>query len=332
MSIATELFKVVNGIRSGVSDVPSLVTNILELDIHGVATDSRKVIGDVGDVLTGAAGLGIEMGSAPIKYMGTLGKWADSPVLSGAQLVIEAQKKLTGSGDIEAGGEYSASAINLEQAALTLIRAELDKSGWDGQAAEKYDETSQAHRRLVSRVSVADSNIGKVLKEEAEQVRQTREVLDSNSQWLYDYGLASRAFLAIPGANVAKILLADTVAATAAVGTTTARMLMMTNSSFEHASYIREMSDHYEKAKEDTSGNGGGCGPFVDPTDDRKDNLPTRAKDGSPYTPRNQVPVYGPPATPLPVESQAPSTYDLPADVPVPHITPPNRPPVGLPK
>ncbi|WP_131827529.1 EspA/EspE family type VII secretion system effector [Mycobacterium syngnathidarum] len=332
MSILKELARIGNGIRSGVSDVPSLVTNILELDVHGVVTDTRKIAGDAGDVLTGAANLGIEMGSAPLKFTESLTKWADSPVLSGAQLIIEGEKKLTGSGDIEAGGDYSTSASKLEEAVITLIGAELDRSGWDGRAADSYDEISQAHRRLVSRVQVADSNIGRVIKEEAEQVRQTREVLESTSQWLYDYGLATKAVLAVPGANVAKVLLADRVAASAALANTTFRMLMMANNSRENASYIRNMSDHYSKAQEDTSGSGAGCGPFVDPKDDRQESLPTRAKAESPYTPRDQEPVYGPPAAPLPVESQVPRTYDLPADLPVPHITPPLHPPAGLPK
>lgn len=332
MSIAKHLFDISNGIRSGISDVPSLLTNIVELDVHGTITDGRKVIGDVGDVLNGAAGLGVELGSAPIKYAGSLGKWADSPVLSAAQLMIEGEKKLTGTGDIEAGAEYSDSAIKLEEAVLTLIRADLDRTGWDGLAADAYDEMSQSHRRLVSRVSVADSNISKVLKEEAEQVRQTREVLDTTSQMLYDYGLATRALLALPGANAAKILLADRAAASAALATTSLRMLMMASDASGHGSYIRNMSNHYEKAKEDTSGNAGGCGPFVDPKYDQKENLPTRAKEGSPYTPRQEHQVYGPPAVPLPVETQAPQTHDLPADLPVPHITPPLRPPAGLPK
>lgn len=186
MSIASRLFDIGNGIRSGISDVPSLVTNILELDVHGVATDGRKVIGDVGDVLNGAAGLGVELGSAPIKYAGSLGKFADSPVLSAAQLVIEGEKKLTGTGDIEAGNGYWTSSAALEKAVDTLIPAELadDDDGWNGPAAKAYDLTTKAHRKHVSNVSVADKAIGKALQREAEQVRKTREFLDTTSQAL----------------------------------------------------------------------------------------------------------------------------------------------------
>jgi uncharacterized protein YukE len=333
VSIAKHLYDIGNGIRSGISDVPSLVTNIFELNVHGVATDSRKVIGDVGDVLNGAAGLGVELGSAPIKYAGSLGKWADSPVLSGAQLIIEGQKKLTGDGDIDAGGGYGESSVNLEKAVQTLLGAQVDADAWDGAASKSYDETNNTHRRHVSNVSAADNEIGKILKKEADQVRETREVLDSTSQLLYDYGLATKAALAVPGVNVAKFLTADLLMATTAVGTTTSQMAEMVAHSFRNAWDIRKQIHLYDEAKNDTSGDGGPCGTFVDPTEDRLDKLPTRLHADTPYTPRNQPPVYGPPATPLPVESEAPRTYGPPADLPTaPHITPPTRPPAGLPK
>lgn len=334
MSIAKHLFDLGNGIRSGISDVPSLVTNILEFDVHGVATDGRKVIGDVGDVLNGAAGLGVELGSAPIKYAGSLGKWADSPVLSAAQLIIEGQKKLTGTdGDIEAGSGYGESATNLERAVQTLLGAQVDADAWDGAASKAYDETNNNHRRHVSNVSAADNEIGKILKKEADQVRETREVLDSTSQLLYDYGLATKAALAIPGANAAKVLVADLMAATTAVGTTSSQMAEMVAHSIQNASQIRKQNHFYDGAKEDKSGDGGPCGTFVDPTDDRLDKLPTRLHPDAPYTPRKQTPVFGPPAAPLPVESEVPVTYGPPADLPTaPHITPPSRPPAGLPK
>jgi len=331
VGILTDLAKIGNGIRSGISDVPSLVKNIFELDVHGAVTDARKVAGDVADVVTGAAGLGLEMGPAPLAYVAPLVKWADSPPLAAAQLVIEGEKKLTGTGSIETGSEYSQSAVKLEKAVETLISAELDEGGWDGLAATKYDETSKAHRKHVSNVSVADTNIGKVLQREAEQVRQTREVLDSTSQMLYDYGLASRAALAVPGANVAKILIADSLAAASALATTSARMAKMVHDSMTNASEIRAETEHYESAKTDTSGNAEGCGPFVDPKEDQR-NLPTRAKTESGYEPREITPEYGPPASPLPVEKHAPPTYDLPADLPRPRITPPSHHPGGLPK
>lgn len=333
MSILKDLFDISNGIRSGIGDVPGLVKVVLELDMHGVATNGRKVIGDAKDVINGLAGLGIELAPAPIKYVGALGELADSPIIAAAQLVIEGEKKLTGSGSLEQGSEYWESAIYLQKALETLIGAELeeDDTTWDGAAAKAYNTVTIAHRKHVSAVSAADREIGRVLKTEADQVRQTREVLDSTSQALSDYGLATRALLVIPGANIAKLVAADTAAAAAALATTSTQMGIMVSNSFQNASDIRRVSVGYEEAKSDTSGKAGGCGPFIDPLQDQAD-LPSHAKAESPYEPRKRPPIYGPPATPLPVESEAPPIYDLPADVPLPHITPPSHPPGGLPK
>ncbi|WP_458316859.1 EspA/EspE family type VII secretion system effector [Mycolicibacterium brisbanense] len=334
MGILKDLFDIGNGIRSGIGDVPSLVKDVLELDMHGVATDGRKVIGDAKDVVSGLAGLGIDIVPTPLKYLGELGKLADSPIIAAAQLVIESEKKLTGSGSLEEGSEYWESAIYLQKALETLLGAELedDDKTWDGAAAKAYNTVTVAHRTHVSAVSAADREIGRVLKTEADQVRQTRDVLDSTSQALSDYGLATRALLLIPGVNIAKLIAADTAAATAALGTTSTQMGIMLSNSLQNAADIRRVSADYEKAKSDTSGNAGGCGPFVDPERDQNENLPSSLQPGAPYTPRKQPPIYGPPATPLPVESEAPPIYDLPADLPLPHITPPSRPPGGLPK
>jgi hypothetical protein len=333
VGILKDLFDIGNGIRSGISDVPGLVKDVLELDMHGVATNGRKVIGDTKDVVSGLAGLGIDIAPAPVKYLGELGKLADSPIIAAAQLIIESQKKLTGSGSLEEGSEYWQSAIYLQKALETLVGAELeeDDKTWDGAAASAYNTVTIAHRKHVSAVSAADQEIGRVLKTEADQVRQTREVLDSTSQTLSDYGLATRALLLIPGANIAKLIAADTAAAAAALATTSTQMGIMVSNSFQNASDIRRVSVDYEDAKSDTSGYAGGCGPFVDPLQDQAD-LPSHAKADSPYEPRKRPPIYGPPATPLPVESEAPPIYDLPADLPLPHITPPSHPPGGLPK
>lgn len=224
MSILKDLFDISNGIRSGIGDVPGLVKVVLELDMHGVATNGRKVIGDAKDVINGLAGLGIELAPAPIKYVGALGELADSPIIAAAQLVIEGEKKLTGSGNPEVGSEYWDSSKKLEKAVLTLIGAEVDTDAWDGAASTKYDETGKDHRRHVSRVSSSDAKIGKILDKEAEQVARSRKVLDSTSQALYDYGLATKALLAIPGINVAKVMTADMATASTAIGATTTQM------------------------------------------------------------------------------------------------------------
>lgn len=92
MSVLDKLLNLGNGIRSGIEDVPALLGDVLTGDVHGVLTDGRKLIGDANDVVEGAGALGIEIGGVPAKYLGSLGKLADSLILSAAQLVIEGRR------------------------------------------------------------------------------------------------------------------------------------------------------------------------------------------------------------------------------------------------
>lgn len=311
MSILDNLVNLGNGIRSGFEDVPSLLGDVLTGDVHGVLTDGRKLAGDAGDVIEGAGALGLELGKVPAKYAGSYGKFADSPILSAAQVAIEAQKALTGSGDPQGGGGYSQSAVKLAETVETLISAEVDPDMWDGAAATAYDDESKAHRRVVSDVSAADSDTGRVLDTEAGQVSRTRETLDSTSQGLYDYGLATAWMNLVPGLNLAKFA-ADTAAAAAALATTNSTMLVLAKNSVENALKISHSTDTYTNAAKDTSGM---AGRFVEPKQDQLDNLPTRLHPNTEYTrPQPTVPPpTGPPA--VPYESPPPAS---PAPLPLP--------------
>lgn len=313
MSVLEKLFNLGNGIRSGFQDVPSLIGHVLSGDVHGVVTDGRKLIGDAGDVVEGAGALGLELGKVPAKYAGSLGKYADSPILSAAQLAIEAQKALTGSGDPHGGGGYSESATKLAETVETLISAEVNADMWDGAAAEAYDGASKAHRRTVSNVSVADSDIGRVLDTEAGQVSRTREALDTASQGLYDYGLATAWMNLVPGLNAAKFA-ADAAAAASALAATDSTMLILAKNAVENALQITKSTDTYTSAAaKDTSGM---AGRFVEPRDDQVENLPTRLRPGATYTrPKPSVPApTGPPAVP----------YESPPASPAPLPSPPH--------
>jgi len=300
VSILEKLFNLGNGIRSGMGDVPALFGDLVTGDLHGVLTDGRKLVGDANDVIEGAGALGIEMGRIPARYLGSFGKLADSPILSAAQLAIEGEKKLTGSGDPHGGAGYSASAVKLQDAVETLIDAEVNPDAWDGAAATTYDELSKAHRRTVSDMSVADAEVGRVLDTEAEQVVRTRNTLDTTSQGLYDYGLATSWMLVVPGLNGAK-LAADCAAAAAAMGTTNMTMMVLAHNALENSRKIATAAETYAAAKNDTSGEA----RFATPQDDQRDNLPTRLHPDTKYTPVTPMtpPPTGPPATP----------YDAPA-------------------
>lgn len=176
LGLLEDLFNVGNGIRSRIEELPSFLGNVLTGDVRGIATDGRKVIGD----------LGVSLGKVFARYADTVGKLADSPILSAAQLAIEAQKATTGSGDPEDGNGYRESAKRLAECVETLSHADPHQDRWDGSASSEYHETNSAHRSLVSNVQNADSHIGQTLAVEADQVSRTRQTLDETSQYLYD--------------------------------------------------------------------------------------------------------------------------------------------------
>lgn len=253
-----DLFDLGNGIRSGIQDVPQLFQDVVNLDAHGALTDGRKVIGDVGDVLNGLGGLGMGITQVPRqiaeKYAGsTLGKLADSKILSAAQLAIEAEKATTGSGDPEDGNGYHESAVRLEKVVDTLAHADPAGDRWNGAAAKTYTELNSKHRAHVSDVQVADESIGNILSTEATQVSRTRRTLDETNQYLSDYGAATAWMNFVPGLAQAKAV-ADMAAASAAIATTTGAITILTGQAAVHAIQIKALMGHYTGAARDTSG------------------------------------------------------------------------------
>jgi hypothetical protein len=288
-----------NGIRSGIEDVPSFIGNVLSGDFHGAVTDGREIIGDVGDVLTGVEGLGVSLGQVPERYMGTVGKLADSLILQAAQLAIEAEKATTGSGAPEEGNGYQESATRLEGAVEILIDANPAPDRWDGLASEKYGETNVTHRQQTSDVQVADEQIAAILSTEAGQVSRTRQSLEEASQYLYDCGLATAWMNYVPTLAMTKQA-ADAAAAGTALATTNSAMVTLVKNSFENAMRIRESTNLYADASAGTSGEDPGeCGTFVKPRVD-KANLPSRLQPDAKYEiPGPEEPFeHGPPATP----------------------------------
>lgn len=133
MNFFPDPFKVINGVRSGIKDAGHLVHDVATGNVHGAVTNTRSLFGDVGDVLQGLDGLGVSLGPVPAAYAKSpFGKLSDSEVLSAAQLVIEGERALTGSGAPEDGNAYRESAKRLEETVETLIDASPHEDRWDG--------------------------------------------------------------------------------------------------------------------------------------------------------------------------------------------------------
>ncbi|MGH3581441.1 MAG: EspA/EspE family type VII secretion system effector, partial [Mycobacterium sp.] len=253
-----DLFDLGNGIRSGVQDVPKLFQDVVNLDAHGALTDGRKVIGDVGDVLSGLGGLGMGITQVPRKiaekYVGSaVGKLADSRILSAAQLAIEAEKATTGSGDPEDGNGYHESAVRMQKVVQTLSDADPRGDRWSGAASDTYLTTNSRHRAHASAVQGADQEIAGVLSTEAGQVSRARRTLDDTNQYLSDFGAATAWMNCVPGLAHAK-LVADAAAASAALATTQATMAVLVKNVAENALRIHSLGDAYGKVATDSSG------------------------------------------------------------------------------
>lgn len=293
-----DLFQIGDGLRSGVTDAPSFVINLLQGDVHGATTDGRNLIGDVVGILDGVEGLGVSLGEVPKRYLGSAAKLADSKILAAAQLAIEGQKALTGSGDPEEGNGYRDSARRLEDTVETLIDAAPKGDRWDGAAAESYAGTNATHRRITSAMSVADQAVADIIATEAGQVQRTRRCLDDASQQLYDFGLATSWMMFIPPLIPGKIA-GDLAAASAALATTSASVAVLAKNSLENASRLRSNLHYYESAASDTSGETEGCESGIITQDKDRDRLPSRIGNGGDYSvPEPEVPYQGPPATP----------------------------------
>ncbi|GBE64072.1 hypothetical protein MFM001_05340 [Mycobacterium sp. MFM001] len=314
MSFFPDPFKVLNGLRSGVKDAGGLVHDVVTGNVHGAVTNTRSLFGDVGDVLQGLEGLGVNLGPVPSLYAKSpFGMLSDSEVLAAAQLMIEGERALTGSGEPEDGKGYKESAKNLNGAVETLINANPHADRWDGKASEAYEKTNDVHRRNTSNVQAADEQVAAILGTEGGQVSRTRETLDDASQKLYDYGLSTAWMNAFPPLRVAKFAL-DSAAAATALATTNTTMMILTKNVAENALRMRSQLNAYEKAREDTSGSPGDSAEpgsvFVPQKDDISDGgRPSRTDPNRPYEvpipegpPVNYPPAtpYGSPATPAP--------------------------------
>lgn len=312
MSVWEDVSDVGGGLTGLLTDVPSLVGNVAEGDVHGIITDGRNVIGNVADVLGGMEGLGVTLGEVPKRYLGNIAKIADSKILAAAQLAIDGQKQLTGEGEPEDGSLYRESATRLEGALNETIDANRSDDRWNGAAARAYETTNDEHRKRISATSVADAGIASILATEAGQVAQARNTLDDTSQALYDFGLATAWMNFVPPLIPAKTT-ADATAAAAAMATTLSTMAVLAHDVVENAVRIRALNGRYDYAAGDSSGGDPGCGDGIVSQETDLAERPTRISDPGEYTVPDFDPEYGPPATPYDVPSQAPGAlYTVP--------------------
>ncbi len=327
MSVWEDVTDIGGGLGGLLTDVPSLIGNVAEGDVHGIVTDGRNVVGNVADVLNGMEGLGVTLGEVPKRYLGNIAKIADSKILAAAQLAIDGQKALTGDGEPEDGRLYRESATRLDGALNEVIDANVADDRWDGAAAREYQHRNNEHRKATSATSAADAEIASILETEAGQVARTRNTLDDTSQALYDFGLATSWMMFVPPLIPAKIA-ADTAAAASAMAATLSTMTVLLNNAHENAGRIRGWIEYYNHAAKDTSGEATGCGGGILEQEADLGERPSRISDSDKYEVPDLDPDYGPPATPYGAPGQLPMPAGAPPSTPTPSTLAP-QPPVG---
>ena len=211
------------------------------MSLLGEALDVLRRYGDV---------VGVNWDKPPSlldKAANTLIDVAGSPILAGAQVVINGMKATTGSGEPEAGEAFEKSAELYDEAGELLIDAAVKSDRWDGTAAEAYDARNKDHRHLTIEVAGAEQNMRRYLSDLAAQVTETRTNLDERVKFLSDYDTATSWMNAIPGGAAVKAAADLGVAATQLE---LARMTMakLVAESVLTANRIRDQVGTYESA------------------------------------------------------------------------------------
>lgn len=124
-------------------------------------------------------------------------KAARSPILAAGQHVITGMKLTTGVGDPENGRRFGEGADHMSAAGRTLDSA-YPTSDWDSAASDAYLSQNNGQVTRAEALVHADQVVAAVLSREAEQIATTREVLDSEADWLGDMSLVTMATGLIP--------------------------------------------------------------------------------------------------------------------------------------
>ncbi|AKS32671.1 EspA/EspE family type VII secretion system effector [Mycolicibacterium goodii] len=258
-----------------------------------------ELLGKYGDVVgfDRSKGLGL---LDKLPNLGVL-SLASSPIIAGAQLVINGMKLTTGSGEPEDGEAFKKSGQLYEEAGHELIQADVNSTAWDGTAAETYKSKNDEHRHQVLEVAVAEQNMQRLLSALAARVTATRNTLDDRVKFLSDYDAATSWMNSVAGGAAVKAI---SDIAVAAEQTTEARIAMarLVAESVSTSFDIRNQIDTYQKAAElefVDSDDSFPCGePFGD--ERTRGTLPRRTEADTPYTvpDTDEPPVEYPPATP----------------------------------
>lgn len=220
-------------------------------------------------------------------------KAARSPILAAGQHVITGMKLTTGVGDPENGRRFGEGADHMSAAGRTLDSA-YPTSDWDSAASNAYLSQNSGQVTRAEALVHADQVVAAVLSREAEQIATTREVLDSEADWLGDMSLVTMATGLIPYVGRAAQTAAEIAMVTKAVGASTDQFMMMRDKADENAAEVRDAIGKYEAvagdADDTTADDTAGDAPESESTA-AEDSSETSKEDGQS---RHENPVAAP--------------------------------------
>jgi hypothetical protein len=311
-----------SGIVNGAKDGASFVGHVVDGKWSDALDDGRKLMGDAGDVGSGLASLGFNVGGVPSAFEGSKSLSAESKVIQAALWAIGGMKLTTGTGTPCNGDEFRKSSSHIDELVKTLIGATPHSDRWDGTASQVYTVVNDEHLQLAGDVGDADLKVAVVLDEEADHVTSTRNTLDEVSKSLSDWDTATAWMnLCGPPGREAK-LAADLATVASALPVCSFSMDALLGNSIANSTKIRDQLDQYATATKDTTGDPSSCDIFPNFDQDKLPDLGPRHPERlpSPDTPVQSLTrtlpnaPYVPPTTPEEPPPTIPATpYGAPA-------------------
>lgn len=174
---------------------------------------------------------------------------APTPILVAGQKIIEGMRWASGDGDPE-WGEGFHNGSRAFKAELPTLAAAGSAPGWDGGPAPRaYRRRAAEQENRVATLADADGQIAAVIGREADEINETRRILENLHQWLADYGSYTQALGVIPGVGKYLQMEAETLAVQMALEEAGKKMWQMHADANANAADVRGVVDMYRQVR-----------------------------------------------------------------------------------
>jgi len=171
---------------------------------------------------------------------------AATPVINAGLWVLMGMSNMSGLGTPDQGQDFGSGAD-----AFAAVGDDLGSTGapgsWAGDGADTYTGQNELQRGRATSMALLDSTVNDVLKREAQQVTDTRRMIDRCATGLTLAIPAALAAKAVPGYGEALSLSIQAAAVALALPPAEARLAMMAEQSSRNATLIRRTGAGYDR-------------------------------------------------------------------------------------